>query len=252
MASQSIRRLSMDELTSQRTGPLYVMNCASDVSPPGGDVHISYTLGSGQAAQPLRVPLTYLPINLAAAAPRPAILRSQSFHHAIEAGLIAAISEQDAKRILAQPGAAEEAARLRQQQEALKAALQAARVGRSDTTLVIRDTKTSASDMNSEPVAASARDASSVFSGEEPATTVTGTSRSAAFSMDEATVPLEAELTASFKAQIQKMLSMSEVEAGNRLKTMGELDMIQVQYILDTLTKHKRICAWAQRTLNGE
>jgi hypothetical protein len=246
MSRQNIQSLSLAQLTAVRTGPIFVMNTASSVAPPGGDVHINVPRSDGQSAPPVSIPETWLPVDLCASAPRAAILRSTSFMGALQKGTIMAISAEDAQQLLNLPSAGVEKARLRQISEAQRAALAAQRVGRQGTSLTIGDTTTSGAEMTEDSNRHSSNDGAAFLSGKsEPKNGAALAPMIPAFEEDT--------LTPNFKAKVNKLFAMTESEAGNALRNMGELEFDQVRYVLKVANpKHKRIIAWAKSTLEEQ
>ena len=112
--SKAYRAPTIDELNSESSGPVYVVNSSSKVNSTGADVFITVYVGSQAAATILSVPLSWKPFNLTEQAPRQAVLGSQHFLRAISSGVLTLISKEEAQEILATPSAIKETERLSQ------------------------------------------------------------------------------------------------------------------------------------------
>ena len=109
--SQETLRKGKISLTSlldeKRSMPLYIIN-TSDLNntQPRGELYI--TIRNGDRDQIIKIPNTWIPIDLSAYAAREAILNSPEFRQALQRGRMEAINSKVAEEVLATESAQEE------------------------------------------------------------------------------------------------------------------------------------------------
>ena len=112
------KSLSVQDLIDDQVGgAIFVLN-TSDTITRGGDVFI--TVPVGNTNRPVKIPRTWIPIELTKTLPRKAILESVYFMEAASRGLIQIITREDAKKIEGRSGFASEVQRLKDREDAVK------------------------------------------------------------------------------------------------------------------------------------
>lgn len=116
--------ISYFEKNPKSTRPIWGINVAADspVVQVQGEVLLAIPRPNGGNPDALRVPQTWLPMELTRDIPRKRLLASSEFRSAVTKGLIGLISEEDAQRLLRQSGAKEEQKRLDAQTLNIRAA----------------------------------------------------------------------------------------------------------------------------------
>lgn len=94
--------ITIGELTSNRKGPIWIVNTSDSFYPSGAEVYI--TLQNGDQNTVFSMPRTWLPIELTERYPRKVIINSAYFIEAVSKGLITAISQEAATKLLSQKG----------------------------------------------------------------------------------------------------------------------------------------------------
>ena len=205
--SKAYRAPTIDELNSESSGPVYVVNSSSKVNSTGADVFITVYVGSQAAATILSVPLSWKPFNLTEQAPRQAVLGSQHFLRAISSGVLTLISKEEAQEILATPSAIKETERLSQLRSRVEAAIRNPNADEFKLTIDGKD-----ADGNEE-----------------------GKKHSVSASFFD-----EGSVSTSFKAWVTKNNSLDVEEAINAARIRSEFSVEEMQYIMDNST-HSRI-----------
>lgn len=114
----AIEGISINELDENAGGHLWVLNNAANTKRKlRGKIYIGIPDASGKTTDGLVIPHTWLPIDAAATVPRQQLLQSRQFRRALNDGLIKIISNEDAERLLMQPGVEEEQARLDREED---------------------------------------------------------------------------------------------------------------------------------------
>jgi hypothetical protein len=202
---------NVQELTEQEKGPIWVRNCSNETMEDGqgGDVFISISINN--TTRQLKIPLSWLPMNLTAHYPRKILLESIAFTESINKGLIQAIDTSSAEKLLGRAGASEEQSRLKERDQAVREAINSRGLNRN--TVVIN-----ASDEAPDTVAPTKPKKTTVARIEDES--------------EDEDQPVEA-VTARFKARVLKMNSLSAKEALTYFQSIGDLDEDQGRYILD-------------------
>lgn len=126
-ASKSI---SLSELFDEEKGPIWVVNSSSEVYREFGGSEVYVNIKNGDQSSVFRMPRTWLPREITSMFPRKNILASSYFIEAVNKKLLKIISTEEAQRILARPGAAQEQARLDELQKSIEEASRARGIGK--------------------------------------------------------------------------------------------------------------------------
>lgn len=114
----AIDGISIAHFDESNGGRLWVVNNAANTKRKlRGKVFIAIPDGSGRLTDGLVIPYTWLPIDVAAQIPKNELLQSRQFRRAVNDGLIKIISDEDAQRLLMQPGVEEEQERLEREND---------------------------------------------------------------------------------------------------------------------------------------
>lgn len=244
--ARNIRALSTQDLIDIPRGPLFVLNTASQIAVGGGDVFVTIVRQDGASA-PIRIPMTFLAVDVTVSAPRRAILRSSHFLDAIAKGVLTAITPEDAAHINSSPDARAEYARLQEREASVRAALAARRAGRKST--VIFDSEDGSQQMNldNKPKVQvnGARDALANFA-------VTPAQNDMDSTMVESPIEMPETLSAGFRAWADKLATKTQEAAVLDLRSRGELEFPQIAYLRKAAKNHPRIVAWATRVLEDD
>ena len=124
-----MKSIGINELVEQEKGPIWVVNASNELYVGGADVFVTI-VNNGQPTV-FSVPRTWLPVEMTTRFPRKVILESTYFIEALAKGLLRAVSAETAQKLLGQPGVEQEQARLKEQEDAVKAANQARGIGKN-------------------------------------------------------------------------------------------------------------------------
>lgn len=219
--------LTLQQLIDEEKGPIWVRNRSSQVVSPGGDVFISVSIQGAQRV--VNVPYTWIPINLTAQVPRKALLESPYFMESLTKGLVEAIPESSATKILAKEGAQEEIQRLAERARAIKEAVQSRGIGKNTT--VINANRDEEEEDALSPAVAKLKKVSVVrLDGDDD---------------DEAVE----EVSAGFKAWVTKVNGMEIKDAKGAVRQRGSISYEEAVYLASKV-KHKSIAAMVSSKLN--
>jgi len=107
---QKFKTVSINELEKSTKGPVWVLNQTTGKSK--GDVIFICSKLSGSGTDTIKVPMTFIPINLTEQVTRRQLVESSEFRRSISIGLLTAIDIESAEKLLRQPGVSEEKRRL--------------------------------------------------------------------------------------------------------------------------------------------
>jgi len=227
-----INALSVQELIDAEGGPIYVLNNTENSIGQGGDVFI--TVNQNGQNRSLQVPHTWLPIEVTKMIPRKYILDSSYFLEALGKELVVAIPAEDALKLLAQPAAVRELSRLKQAEEAVKAATASRGIGRN-VSVVNSDADDSGEEQGQ---------------GKKTAVKKAGSAVSMADFEDEGSAEAEEEeVSAKFKAWVNTLNQAEEEDAVSKLRTRSSLTEAECKYIIENV-QHKRIVNGMKRKLD--
>lgn len=217
MAKKEVRVLSSQDLIDAEHGAIFVLNTTNKVGiPNGGDVFI--TVEVGKSTRTLKVPRTWIPIEVTKAIPRKNLTESASFLEAIGKGLITPIDTEDAKTIMRQSGYAEELRRLEEFEATVREASRAKGIGKNVT---VSGGQEDDEEQNDREVK---RKKVSVVS----------------LAGDDGENESQATVSASFQAWVSKLNALdNEVEARNEIRTRGELEEEEAHYMLENIVYPK-------------
>ena len=200
-------------------GAIWVRNTCSQNYSFTGDILLSIPGNAGQQAQALKVPSTWLPINLTEQFPKHRILESTDFRNAVRHSLLTVISDETANRLLNDPTAADEQRRLRADAQKRKNA-GAARIINPEN-VEIRRTD-GIKDEDEDPV--------DVYGGDEDISVA----KAALHGLDLD----DNGLSPSFIMFAGKASTLPDVSALNSLKTRGRFTRGELKYLRDNLKNH--------------
>jgi hypothetical protein len=204
MATAKYKTPTIDDLTSEDRGPIYVVNTSAKVNQTGADVFVTVYVGNQSAATILSIPLSWKPFNLTEQAPRQAILGSQHFLRSVSSGVLTLISKEEAQDILATPQAIKETERLSQLRSKVEAAIRNPNADEFKLTI----------------------------EGQEEAEGKKHTVSASFFD--------EGSVSTSFKAWVAKNNQLDVEDAINAARIRSEFSADEMQYIMDN-TVHPRI-----------
>lgn len=214
--------VTIDSLHEKERGPIWVLNTSMKTNPPGADIFISVATGKAGQTIIVTVPRTWLPINLNEQAPRADVLDSQQFLRAVSTGVITLISAEEAAEKTGSSGAPAERARLEQVKNAIRNAALTEGGKAFNESIEKVGPDGSLLSPTTDPTAKSVSAASMDFS-------------------DDAPSAASAEVTVTFKAWVNKLNGITDVNAAiNEVALRGEFDNTEMRYIVDNV-KHSRI-----------
>jgi hypothetical protein len=109
-----VKTLTINELRRQEsTEPIYVLNGTMRNPKDRANIVIMMPLRDGEAQDPIPIFATWVPVCVTDKIEREQVLKSRQFLQALERKIIIAIPEEEALKILDQPGAKEEIERIR-------------------------------------------------------------------------------------------------------------------------------------------
>lgn len=121
-------RIGINDLIEGK-GPIWIINTSNKKYKGGAEVYI--TVSQGDQASVFQVARSWLPVEITARYPRKAICESPYFMEALSENLISVISTADAVKLLGSKEAVREKARLREQEEAVRAANASRGIGKN-------------------------------------------------------------------------------------------------------------------------
>jgi hypothetical protein len=124
-----MQQLSLSDLMEHEKGRIWIINTSSAKYPSGAEVFI--TINNNGANSMYVVPRTWLPQEVTAKYSRKVILESNYFVSALTGGLVTAITDEDAKKLLTGPKAERERVRLEEIQNAITEASSARGIGKN-------------------------------------------------------------------------------------------------------------------------
>jgi len=226
----SIRHLTIAEIEdpSYTSRSLWVLNSGpSSVYELEGTILLSIPGTSGQQqAQALKIPATWLPIDLTASFPKHRILESTDFRAAVRNELLSIVDDKTAQRLLAQTGAKEEQKRLIAEARRIRDAGAARTINDSNVTITRADGVKDDEDEN--PVYMSGDDGKEV-----------NVAKAAAQGLDVD----ENGLTPKFVMFAQKVEAGTDIYALNALKTRSKFSRREYKYLRDNLKHHPQTVA---------
>lgn len=207
---------------------LWVLNSGpSSVYELEGTILLSIPGTSGQQqAQALKIPATWLPIDLTMNFPKHRILESTDFRAAVKNELLTLIDDSTAKRILGQDGAKEEQKRLIAEARRIREAGAARKISESNVTITRADGVKDDEEEN--PVEIYGKDDQDV-----------NVARAALKGLDVD----ENGLTPKFVMFAEKVKTETDIRALNALKTRSRFSRRELKYLRDNLKAHPKTVA---------
>lgn len=190
----------------------------------------------------ISVPDTWLPVNLSDSAPAKNILSAPNLLRAYSEGLIQFISDADATAINNRPGAEQERARLRQENDQVREATR--RSWRDSASVVSGETVVSGDALDRVQVNHRTRSVSSTQQARLRAESFAeqpGVDMSALDPTEQTTdaVAAELEVSTSFKGFAQQLAQLAERDAIARLRARGTISKIEAAFLDALLSKEK-------------
>ena len=205
-----------DLIDDPSSGPIFVLNTSDKVT-RGGDVFISINVGT--ATRPIKVPRTWVPIEMTRTVPRKSILESVHFMEAVARGLVRIISREEAKKIEARSGYDPEMARLRDREDAVRLEGMARGIGKNVTVV-------------SPNGGEDAPEAKSI--------NVVAKKGVSVVSLDDDQSEGEPTVSATFVAWVNKLNGMDEDQAFNAMRVKSTLEYEECLYMIESCV-HQRI-----------
>lgn len=105
----SAQQPTINDLEKSNTGPVWVLNTSKGSN--RSIIVLSVPKAQG-GTDNVRVPVTFLPINLTDQVPKRQLLQSSDFRRAVSSRWLSLVSEEEAQKVMGRPGAQEEIDRL--------------------------------------------------------------------------------------------------------------------------------------------
>jgi hypothetical protein len=210
--SKNVRTLSTQELIDAEGGAVFVLNTSGGLRglTGGGDVFISVEVG--KSSRTLKVPRTWIPIEVTKSVPRKNLLESAYFLEAVGKGLITPIHADDALAMTRKSGYSDELRRLEEFENQVREAGKAKGIGRNVT--VSGGTQ----DEDEERVEEVKRKRVSVVS----------------LSRDDNDEDEKATVSVAFQAWVSKLNALgNEASARNEVRSRGELEEEEAHYMME-------------------
>lgn len=229
--------LTIQQLIDQKEGSIYLLNTADTVIDGGGDVHISVP-GKDGNVQTISVRKSWLPMEATAIVPRQSLLDAPAFMDSLAKKAVRAISREEFDRLHSRPSAGAELARLQAVQNAVKEASRGRGIGRN-----VSITSSAADDedeVQPKPTV-HARNGQQAM----PRTRATEDGVVNLSDIDEdggesVQAGVEPEISASFKAWVNKLNTLELAEAVSELQRRGKISKVEAIYLADK-TEHQKI-----------
>lgn len=226
----AIKKLTISDVEdpSYTSRSLWVLNSGpSSVYELEGTILLSIPGTSGQQqAQALKIPASWLPIDLTMSFPKHRILESTDFRAAVRNELLTILDDATAKKILAQDGAREEQQRLIAESRRIRDAGAARTIKDSNVTITRADGVKDDEEEN--PVEIYGRDEQEV-----------NVAKAAKNGLDVD----ENGLTPKFVMFAQKVEAGTDIYALNALRTRSKFSRREYKYLRDTLKAHPKTVA---------
>lgn len=221
---------SIQDIIDQEKGPIWVLNTSSEIASPGGDIFISVSIAG--TARVVTIPSTWVPINITNQVPRKALSESPYFMEALTKGLVKAVSETDAAKILAREGASDEIERLAERARSIKEAVSVKSLNKNVT--VVNSNQEEDEENQPSPSINKPKKGVSVIKLD-----------------DDGSDDVEDEVSASFRGWTMKLNGMTPKECGAAIKVRGAISHEEALYLVSKLN-HKTIASKIAAKLNLE
>jgi len=219
---ETMKTLTISDLERQgpkSTDPIWILNTAPDsLLETQGEVFLSIPKLNAQGNDPLRVPQTWIPIEVTRAIPRRQLLASTEFRSAINSQLITPISAETAQKMLRQSGATEEIQRLDQLARHIRRAGAARTISDSQTEIRRADGVKDDDDQDrpeTKKVAISSFDDS------------TSVAQRAAAGVEN----VAEGITPAFNIWLERLNEGTDVEASNAIKSRRKFSTAELRYL---------------------
>lgn len=122
---------TISELEKSNTGPVWVINKTQAAD--RALLVLSVPRTNGQGVDSVKIPVTFLPIDLTGQVAKRQLLNSGEFRRAVSTGYLELVDPSEAEKVMKQPGAREEMLRLAEADRAITAASQRLTAGSEGT-----------------------------------------------------------------------------------------------------------------------
>lgn len=218
-----IKALSVSDLEAiGPRGSVWVLNTASSSEYElHGTIMVSVPKKNGPGDDAMKVPETWLPVDLTSQFPKDRLLESSEFRSAVEKGFLTIISEKQARAILAQDGAKDEKRRLQAAARFIREASAARSIDPKKTQI-----------LNSEGLDADAQPADIYGQDSDEGINVAQLAQAGLDDVDG--------FKPSFLMFFDRLKLARDVEALNAIRTRGKFSKKELRHLRDNLKKHPK------------
>jgi len=218
--------ISYFDKNPKSTKPVWGINTASE-SELGvvGEILLAIPGPNGGTPDRLLIPQTWLPQELSRVIGRKRLLESVEFRGAVDKNLIGLISQEDAERLLRQPGASEEQAKIRARSLQIRQAGAARTLADSKTEVSRADGVVEEDDGDS-----SGRNKTVIIDHNEN----TNVAEAAAAGVEEA----EPGISVQFKMWVDRLCMSKDVLAKNDIKSRRKFSSPELRYLQRSLPRN--------------
>lgn len=225
-----MKTIGINELIEQEKGPIWVLNSSNEIYQTGADVFVTFT-NNGQS-QIMSIPRTWLPVEITQRFPRKVVVESPYFIDAISKGLLKVIDEATAKKMMGQPGAEKEKSRLKDIEEAVKAATAARGIGKN---VMISTGDLDRDEELQNQFAKNTKEATNSFI--KASSGAMDSPGSINFGEDEEEVD---PVSPNFKAWVNKVNTIDDAdEAFGEVRMRGSMEMVEAEYLMKNCVHNK-------------
>lgn len=122
---QQRMRTTLEELEKSEVGPVWVINNTGDVLDMAANLMFSVPKINGTGTDPVRVPRTFIPLDLTQQVPKKQLMQSSEFRNTVRKGHLRLVSPEYAAAVMKLPDAQAELQRLTENMRASSASLAA-------------------------------------------------------------------------------------------------------------------------------
>ena len=231
--AKSFQELSISDVESQGLSnsiPIYAINSSAESAiGQSGEILLSIPKINGSKADSLRIPQTWLPVELTLQISRQQLLAASEFRQALQAKLIILISKEDAVKMNSQSGARLERGRIAAAQNHVRTAGAARSISSSNTKITRADGNTEESDQESQDYE----------------------NLSVAQKAQAGVENVENGITPSFQMWADRLVSDTDQGVINTMRSKGRFSRLELKFLLKTLDSatHAKAVARIKKTL---
>lgn len=214
--------LSISDIEEQLSStPIYAINSSAESGVgQAGDILLGIPKINGSKIDGLRIPQTWLPVELTLQIARNQLLAASEFRQAIQSNLLILIGKDDAQRMNTQAGAKQERERIAAQQNHVRTAGGARTISDSATSI----TRANAND-NDDDDESSSKDYDSMSVAQKAQAGVEN---------------VEAGITPSFQMWADRLATDTDMGAVNTMRSKGRFSRLELKYLQKNLTNHPK------------